>query len=228
MGVNLVPGIPAESFRVVRDKVFSKNEPHDDHDLEDNCVVEGVKYRLLKFDFICFNLGDTDFVAGSPKSRPDLFTLSKGHGHYHLKEFNTYKLLDSDGKNAIPSLKQAFCIKDMFHLDADTAVGRFTHCRSDTDIQGISAGWADVYISTIACQYIILTGVLSRNGEKQDIDVPDGEYILDVETNPVHEEGPFKDRRYFEEDNYKDNKMQVRLKISSTEPYVTVTGGMLR
>jgi lysyl oxidase len=228
MGVNLCPGIPLESFRVIHNKVFRETEPHDEHDLEDNCVVAGVKYRLLKFDFLCFNLGDTDFVAGSPKSRPDLFTLSTGHGHYHLKDFNLYKLVDSSGKNAIPSLKQAFCIEDMIPpIDTDNPVGRFRRCTSETDIQGISAGWADVYRNTIACQYIILTGVLSRNGESQNIDVPDGEYILEAETNPVHEDGPFKGRRYFEEDNYKDNKMQVRLQVSSSEPYVTVIGGML-
>ena len=115
----------------------------------------------------CHNAGDTDFVAGSPKSRPDIFEFAAGHDHYYLIGFNTYKLVDSSGQNAIPSLKQSFCIRDMLPLgfpDRLNATARFTRCKSDTDVQGISAGWADVYRSTISCQYIILTGVIKKNG----------------------------------------------------------------
>lgn len=229
MGFNLVPRIPVESFRIVPDRVFNKSEPHDEHDLEDNCVVEGVTYRLLKFDFILMNIGDTDFVAGSPKSRPDLFIASGAHGHWHLKNFNTYKLVDSFGKNAIPSLKQAFCVLDMIPpRGKEEAEARFTNCRNETDIQGISAGWADVYRNTVPCQYIVLTGAIAKHGENaplQNVNVQDGEYILEVETNPIHDEEPFKGKRYFEEDNYNDNTMKVRLEISGNN--VSVIGGML-
>ena len=55
MGVNLVPRIPLESIRVVPKRIFRKNSHDDEHDLED-CVIAGVKYRLLKFEFLCHNI----------------------------------------------------------------------------------------------------------------------------------------------------------------------------
>jgi hypothetical protein len=55
--------------------------------------------------------------------------------------------------------------------------------------------------------------------------VPDGEYALEVETNAVHDVGPYKGKRYFEEDNYNDNHMKVNLQINGNN--VSVIGGML-
>jgi hypothetical protein len=222
MGVNLVPKIPLDSFRVVRDRIFRKNDPGDDHDLED-CAIAGVKYRLLKFEFQCHNIGDTDFVAGSPKTRPDIFVLSHGHNHYHLEGFNKYRLVDSSGKDAIPSLKQSFCIVDMIPPHPG-AVPRFRKCKPETEIQGISAGWADTYGVGIPCQYIVLTGIIFEDGSLRNLDVQDDEYVLEAETNAIQEKGPFKGKRIFEEDNVDDNIVKIRLQISSTPPFVTVIG----
>jgi hypothetical protein len=47
--------------------------------------------------------------------------------------------------------------------------------------QGIGVGWVDTYVRRLPGQWIDIT------------DVPDGDYILDVETNPDHS---FQEARY--------------------------------
>jgi hypothetical protein len=142
-----------------------------DHDVQDGCATPG-NHKLLRFDFLSYNAGTSDFVIGSPASRPDLFVYSNGHGHYHLKDFNEFLLFDSTGQLATIGFKQAFCAIDIERVAPWAATSpRFTNCNSD---QGISAGWADVYSSGLQCQYIIVDTV------------PDGDYTLQSTTNAQH------------------------------------------
>ena len=164
MGVNLVTRVRGFS---IQNTTFSAGS----HDVQDGCVTPG-GHKVLRFDFLSYNAGSSDMVIGSPASRPDLFIWSSGHGHYHLKDFNEFLLFTAAGNLATVGYKQAFCAIDIDRI-APTAstTPRFGDCNSD---QGISAGWADVYGASLACQFVVLDGL------------PDGDYTLQSTTNSKH------------------------------------------
>jgi hypothetical protein len=183
MGVNLVTRVRGFAIST---QTFGPN----DHDVQDGCVTPGT-HRIMRFDFLSFNAGTSDLVVGSPASRPDLFVWSAGHGHYHLRDFNEFLLFDKHGALATVGYKQAFCAIDIERISAGaSAAPRFDNCNSD---QGISAGWADVYDSSLACQYIVIDGV------------PDGDYTLQSTTNSKH---------IVQEECYGDNTEWTGLRIA--------------
>lgn len=208
MGVNLVPIIPLDSTFKILSRSFSKNNHDDEHNFLDGCIIKEGRHRLLNFEFMCHNIGDEDLVAGSPLSRPDIFTQSEGHEHWHLKDLNQYTLKSKSGNAVFSSMKQSFCLLDMIPLsfpkeEWPNLRRRFTRCEKNTDVQGISAGWADVYRRGVPCQFIAL------EDPDQEINVPDGEYVLEVTTNAT---------RIFEEENndntaYDDNTIWIDLEI---------------
>jgi len=122
--------------------------------------------RLLRFDFLLWNAGDSDLPVGNPANHPEWFEFSPCHQHFHLKDFNGYKLIDCDG-GEVAGNKQAFCMVDIEPV-AGSGPRQFTDCNTN---QGISAGWADVYGSHLDCQWIDVT------------DLPDGDYVLEARTN---------------------------------------------
>src|SRR5262245_29700503 len=182
MGVNLVT-IVRNFF--IRRETFSAS----DHDVQDGCVTAGT-HRVLRFDFLSHNAGDADLVVGSPAARPDLFVWSAAHGHYHLKDFNEFKLYNAGGQQVDIGHKQAFCLIDVERIHPLAAAnGRFEDCNSN---QGISWGWADLYGSGLHCQYIVIDNL------------PDGDYTLKSTTNSKH---------VVAEDRYGDNTMWTGLRI---------------
>jgi hypothetical protein len=183
MGVNLVTRV--RNF-TIQNRTFSAS----DHDVQDGCVTPGA-HKLLRFDFLSYNAGNADLFIGSPAARPDLFVWSAGHGHYHLKDFNEFLLFNSSGALATVGYKQAFCAIDIDRISPTaSATGQFHDCNSN---QGISAGWADVYSSGLACQFIVLDGVA------------DGDYTLQSTTNTQHRVG---------EDCFGDNTIWTGLRLS--------------
>jgi hypothetical protein len=163
MGVNLVTRV--RNF-AISNQTFGPN----DHDVQDGCVTPG-SHRIMRFDFLSYNAGNSDLVIGSPASRPDLFVWSAGHGHYHLRDFNEFLLFNAQGGLATIGYKQAFCAIDIEPIGPNAANARFANCNTD---QGISAGWADVYNSSLPCQYIVIDNL------------PDGDYTLQSTTNSKH------------------------------------------
>lgn len=184
MGVNLVTRV--RNF-AISTQTFSAN----DHDVQDGCVTPGT-HRIMRFDFLSYNAGNSDLVIGSPAARPDLFVWSAGHGHYHLRDFNEFLLFNANGALATIGYKQAFCAIDIERIGPNaSANARFANCNSD---QGISSGWADVYNSGLACQYIVIDTV------------PNGDYTLQSTTNAKHVVG---------EDCFGDNTEWTGLRINS-------------
>lgn len=185
MGVNLVTRV--RSF-YIQNRTFTAT----DHDVQDGCVTPG-NHRLLRFDFLSYNAGNADLVVGSPAARPDLFVWSAAHGHYHLRDFNQFLLFTAAGNLATVGYKQAFCAIDIERISSTaSASGRFHDCNSD---QGISAGWADVYNSGLACQFIVIDGLA------------DGDYTLQSTTNSQHKVG---------EDCFGDNTIWTGLRLKGT------------
>jgi Lysyl oxidase len=184
VGVNLVTRVRNFS---IQNQTFSAS----DHDVQDGCVTPG-SHKLLRFDFLSYNAGNADLVIGSPAARPDLFVWSAAHGHYHLKDFNQFLLFNAAGNLATVGYKQAFCAIDYERISPTASPsGQFHDCNTN---QGISAGWADVYSSYLACQFIVIDGV------------PNGDYTLQSTTNTQHKVG---------EDCYGDNTIWTGLRIAA-------------
>lgn len=158
-GVNFVPGV--EDFSVSTES-FDQSSA----DVEDGFVTPG-EHRLLRFDMIVYNVGDEDAELGRPENRTDLFEYSESHGHSHLKGFNNYVLLDESGERTGAVRKQTFCLRDQYQ----TRSSANNSSQFDCGYQGISAGWADEYDSSLPGQYIVID------------DLPDGEYTLRATTN---------------------------------------------
>lgn len=185
MGANLIP--------LLRNFSIDPNFTGDQHELEDGCITPGT-HRVLRFDFVSQNVGNADFVIGRPVDRPDLFEFSAAHGHYHMKQFNQYKLYDVNGNLVVPSKKPGFCLADVETVPGmSPGPAKFAlTCKKDEPM-GISAGWADVYEAGLECQYLVIDGV------------PNGDYTLTAATNTAHA---------VPEDNFDDNTTCKGLRIT--------------
>jgi hypothetical protein len=186
MGANLVTIVRNFSIQTV---TFRAN----DDDVLDGCVTPG-RRRLLRFDFLSHNAGNKDLHIGPPPPPPpplpprdSIFVWSQSHGHYHIKDFNQYHLLNTDSQEVAPGFKQAFCLMDIEQMDPQAGPAKYS-CGD----QGVTAGWADVYDSSLPCQYIIIDGV------------PDGDYRLVATTNY---------RGVAPEDRYNDNSVLAGVRI---------------
>jgi subtilisin-like proprotein convertase family protein len=135
-------------------------------EVAEGCVQPGTR-RLLKFSTETRNIGAADLVLGNPVGNP-LFDYDPCHGHYHFAEFADYRLLNSNGVVTAGG-KIGFCLLDLQRWDTNASAGPIYDC----GYQGIQKGWADVYSSSLPCQWIDLTGV------------PAGAYTLEMEVNPA-------------------------------------------
>src|SRR6266849_11212062 len=159
MGVNLIPLV--RNFSITT-RTFAAS----DCAVQEQCVVAGQR-KLLRFDFLSWNAGNTDLAMGAPTNNQQLYVWSPCHGHWHLRDFNTFKLYDCNGV-VRTGLKQAFCLMDIQKIDGGAGPKKFTDCNRN---QGVSAGWADVYNAQLDCQWVDITGL------------PDGDYTLESWTN---------------------------------------------
>lgn len=108
------------------------------------------------------------------------FTYHPEHGHVHFDDMAVARLRSRTGTTIGPVVaegpKTSFCLLDITRnnpgLPGSPASSKYNQCNSQT--QGISVGWADVYGSTLEGQSINLTGV------------PNGDYWLEVEFDPLN------------------------------------------
>jgi hypothetical protein len=190
MGVNLIPLIGRFKIQTRR---FKKNHCA----VDEGCTKPG-KRKLLRFDFRIWNAGSKDLHIGGRKEHPGWFEYSDcpGHKHDHLKGFNEYTVFRPDGGKS-PGQKQGFCLEDTRWKGP----GRKKRKRFNCEDQGVSAGWYDLYPRRLDCQWVDIT------------DLPDGDYVLQAETNPRRRNG----KRRVKEDNYKDNTVQVGVRITGNK-----------
>lgn len=182
MGVNLVP--------IVRDfSIHTQTFTSGSLDVMDGCVTPGT-HRVMRFDFLTHNIGDTDLVVGNPADHPEWFVLSASHDHFHLIDFNEFRLYDAAGNPTAAGGKQAFCLVDIEKIDPTANNAQFTDCNTN---QGVTAGWADLYIKTLHCQFIVVD------------DISDGDYTLISTTNA---------QKLFPEDTYDTNTICTGLHIA--------------
>jgi hypothetical protein len=115
--------------------------------------------------------GSRDVLAGE-------FVYHPGHGHIHFEGFATYdlQLRDAAGTIIASGGKTSFCLINIRQpLPAVTANAGVVHGRGGSScgtIQGISAGYSDVYSASLDDQWIDVTNVA------------DGTYTLQITADP--------------------------------------------
>ena len=103
------------------------------------------------------------------------------HGHMHFEGWAVYRLRAigpdaSPGAVLVESYKTSFCLFDLTVLDLSNPFlegSKYSTC--GVEVQGISAGWADVYDLNVPGQVLDISNV------------PDGEYWLEAEVDPEHQ-----------------------------------------
>lgn len=193
-------------------KVTTETFPPEDCSVQEDQVAAGTR-RLLIFNYATPNLGPGSLIIGDPQdpANANLFEWGDCHGHWHFKKYAAYRLwtpaefdrfqqlkaqnptaltddlIAGNGLHPVKGTKRGFCILDS--AVAPEYSGKrdkmtYDSCGLGTTMhgnQGLSVGWQDIYVKRLPGQWIDVT------------DVPEGNYILEVETNPQHS---FQETRY--------------------------------
>ena len=156
--------------------------------VNEGCLQSNVGTRqILRFTTRIANIGTQDYFIGVPNASNSQFTFDPCHNHYHYAGYAEYLLFDSNG-NLMPNIgfKNGFCVLD---LSCPAGISAQYSCGN----MGITAGCADIYSSSLTCQWIDVTGV------------PAGTYYLVIRTN--WDQDPDQNGRY--ELRYDNNYAQV-------------------
>lgn len=102
------------------------------------------------------------------------FTYHPGHGHIHFDGYAKYDLKVKTATGGIGNTvatggKISFCLIDITKYRSNAGPSRYNSCGQ---VQGVTAGWSDVYSRGLPDQYINISNV------------PDGEYWLEVTIDP--------------------------------------------
>lgn len=157
----------------------------DSCEIQEGCVPAPGERRLLRFSTSIQNLGSAAAVVPGWDERPDLYIWDECHGHDHLTNFAQYALRDAQGNEVVEGRKQGFYLIDYQRQCDDAAPYHLS-----LDRMSISAGWTDIYVADIPCQWIDITDLtdgtysLRVGVDEQDIieeaDVLPNEAILNV------------------------------------------------
>jgi hypothetical protein len=164
-GLVLLAGAPAPAALPdlvpdVFDVRIERDQTVDPGDVVEGCAGGASGRTLLRFSLRTRNVGAGDLVLGDPGCPPcaanpgapctnPLYVCAPAHGHPHFAGYADAELVRADDGVAALGRKIGFCV-----LDSECSTPKYT-----CSFQGLSAGCADVYPSTLPCQYIDLTGV---------------------------------------------------------------------
>jgi hypothetical protein len=132
----------------------------------DRCVGGPGPRALLRFSVFAVNRGKADLVLGvppgmiAPPNRGE-FVYSSCHQHYHFDTFARYELRQRGTATVVaPGQKRSFCVEDTKQADPSAPVAKKYCCTAECgNLQGVQVGWGDLYPSTLACQWIDVTGI---------------------------------------------------------------------
>jgi PKD repeat protein len=156
--------------------------------VNEGCLQSNVGTRqILRFTTRIANIGTQDYFIGAPNASNPQFTFDPCHNHYHYAGYAEYLLYDANG-TLMPDIgfKNGFCVLD---LSCPAGISAQYSCGN----MGITAGCADIYSSSLTCQWIDVTNV------------PAGTYYLLIRTN--WDQSPDANGRY--ELRYDNNYAQV-------------------
>jgi len=214
--------------------------------VQEGDVPPGDHY-LLRFTVTTPNVGDADVAIGDPLKHIDpngdgsyadsdgLYELATCHHHFHFRNYAKYELypIRANGSlgTAVKARKRGFCMIDTTPFQSDGGVETWVyHSCGTPEIagnQGISVGYADTYVKSLAGQYFVLDDPAEP--------VPAGDYILRITVNPgfaptAGEPCPVLDSatglcHNFFESSYSDNVGQIRITIPNR---TGKTGGSIK
>src|SRR4026208_1948980 len=173
---------------------------------EGTCAIEegavgGTGYRrILRFDTVVMNSGNGDLVVGD-RSDPnnqyaEWFEFAPCHGHFHIRGFSNYELLNTARTGVVAGPKQRFCFEESFKYDGGKTNGY------NCGFQGITSGWGDWYYKQLTGQWIDITGV------------PEGDYIVRVTINRI---GTFDEGQ-----NRYPNRVETQIHVPSPRKKVDI------
>ncbi len=161
--------------------------------IDEGCLGDYGMRQILKFTTQLENIGDADYIVGTPDEDSELFSRDNCHRHWHYLGYAEYLLFDQEGNPQPIGFKNGFCALD--YRCEDEALYKYS-----CDYMGISAGCYDVYNSELLCQWVDLT------------DVESGFYTLVVRVNHNQASDLFGRKEL----NYNNNWAQVCLDIKRT------------
>lgn len=136
------------SAYVVREEVRS-----DSCAVQEGCTRAGTR-DLLRFDMATPNIGNRPVLvgnAGAPSMAP-CFTWSPCHNHYHFPGYAEY-ILSRNGRDVARGAKASSCLQDALRWPGSPASTVIPASQLYTcAIQGIHAGYQDLYGSHLDCQ----------------------------------------------------------------------------
>lgn len=133
-----------------------------------------------------------------------MYWAGDGHNHWHIAGYQVFKLMTLGAATLKVAAKTGFCAFDSY-LYGSTKAAFYTWektCRTRTDgtvFMGHSRKWGDIYKSTIAFQWIDITGL------------PSGDYLLRVIIDP-----PYGSPGQFRESNEYNNRAWAKIHIGRT------------
>lgn len=146
--------------------------------------------HIIRFSTQIDNIGNADYIVGSPEENSHLFSKDNCHQHWHYLGYAEYLLFDGNGASRPVGFKNGFCALD-YRCDQHSSY------KYDCNYMGISAGCFDIYESDLLCQWVDVT------------DVPDGIYTL---VNRVNYK-KFSDAFGRIESNFENNWSQVCVRL---------------
>jgi hypothetical protein len=128
-----------------------------------------------------------------------------GHNHFHAIDLQRIKIQNLNHSTLRKSAKTGFCFLDSY-VYGSTRPSRYNGANSVCNIasnktvpMGISVRWGDIYASTLAYQWIDITGM------------PSGDYLIKIIADP-----PWKTGGRFLESNESNNRGWAKIRITKS------------
>lgn len=143
---------------IINKQVLEESLRLDRYQQNNEClIVEGCLQGYGLRDIIRFttqieNVGDADYIVGSPEEDSRLFSEDNCHQHWHYLGYAEYLLFDGDGQPQPVGFKNGFCALD-YRCEEEEDY------KYNCDYMGISAGCSDTYDSDYLCQWIDVTEI---------------------------------------------------------------------
>jgi len=195
---NCAPDLTIDQVVFEESILFDSIQQNDVCLIREGCLTGPGKRYIIRFSTLIKNIGDSDFIIGSPEENDKGFSNDNCHQHYHQLGYAEYILYAGSGDPEPIGFKNGFCVQDSDCPDSQQ--------RYFCNYMGITAGCEDLYGRDIPCQWVDITNV------------PAGDYTLVVRINWNR----LSDIRGFAEKDFDNNWAQVCLRIDKSQTTPTI------
>lgn len=187
-------------------RVIYKYIPDDHCAVVEKCVGGSGWRRLLVFDSHDHNvggqplhIGPVDYYVegiGSELIDNNVYTYSECHDHYHFQYYGDFSFGSAAGSKL---QKNGFCLESTDRLSNNERSPLWTDYGCEN--QGVSAGWGDLYGSSLVCNWVDITDIDTSSGpvtgdltfrSNPDGFLCEGTLVKDEAGNQVWEDTEFK------------------------------------